>query len=170
MRGGVLPVKAGRCVLHVIFQSLALLTALSFFMPAPLVARQIQVGGKAYVDLLSVGEGFGMRAYWLQGYQTFRLRSQWTTVDVGKNSRMLWMNRMPIYLGFPTVESKGQLFVAQADYQHVLKPILTPQVFESPPTVRRIVIDAGHGGKDSGACNHTYGLWRKTSRWMLRGA
>ena len=161
MRGGVLPVKVGRSAFGIIFQSLALFAALSFFMPASLSARQIQVAGKAYVDLLSVGQRFGMQAYWLQGHKTFRLRSQWTTIDLGKQSRMLQINCLPIYLGFPTVESKGQLFIAQADYQHVLKPILTPQVFESRPDVRRIVIDAGHGGKDSGACNHTYGIMEK---------
>jgi len=38
---------------------------------------------------------------------------------------------------------------------------LTPQVFGPPPKLRRIVIDAGHGGKDSGARNDAYGLKEK---------
>ncbi len=143
------------------FQSLALFTALSFFMPASLSARQIQVGGQPYVDLVTVGKSFGMQAYWLQGDKTFRLRSQWTTIDVGKNGRVLNINRLPIYLGFPSVESKGQLFIATADYKQVLQPILTPQVFKDRPGVRRIVIDAGHGGKDSGARNDAHGLLEK---------
>lgn len=161
MRGGVLPVKVGLSVVHVIFQSLALCMALSFFMPVSAAARQIQVAGKSYVDLESVGQYLGMQAYWLKGHKTFRLRSQWTTVDVAKNSRMLWINRLPIYLGFPTVVSEQRLYLSQADFRHVLKPLLTPQVFEASPAVRRIVLDAGHGGKDSGACNHTYGLMEK---------
>lgn len=161
MWGGVLSVKVDRLVSHMIFQSLALFAALSFFVPASLSARQIQVGGKPYVDLVSVGKSFGMQAYWLKGYKTFRLRSQWTTIDVGKKSRVLQINRLPVHLGFPTVESKGQLFIAQADYRHVLQPILTPQVFRERPGIRRIVIDAGHGGKDSGACNDGHGLLEK---------
>ena len=161
MRGRVLSVKVGRSAVHVIFQSLALCVALSFFMPVVAAARHIQVAGRTYVDLHSVGRYLGMQAYWLQGYKTFRLRSQWSTVDVAKNSRMLWLNRQPIYLGFPTVESEQRLYLAQADFRHVLKPILTPQVFDPRPEVRRIVIDAGHGGKDSGACNHRYGLMEK---------
>lgn len=161
MSGGVLPVKVGKLVSFIIFQSLALLAVLSFFVPAPLPARQIQVEGRPYVDLTTVGKSFGMQSYWLAGYKTFRLRSQWTTIDVGKNGRTLSINRLPIYLGFPTVESKGQLFIATADYQKVLQPILTPQVFQNRPGIRRIVIDAGHGGKDSGARNEAYGLLEK---------
>jgi N-acetylmuramoyl-L-alanine amidase len=161
MRDGVLPVKVNRLLSRIIFQSLALFAALSFFVSAQLSARQIQVGGQPYVDLVTVGKSFGMQAYWLKGYKTFRLRSQWTTIDVGKNGRMLYLNRLPIYLGFPTVESGGQLFIATADYQHVLQPILTPQVFKDRPGIRRIVVDAGHGGKDSGARNDAYGLLEK---------
>ena len=144
-----------------IFQSLALFAALSFFVSAALSARQIQIEGRPYVDLATVGKSFGMQPYWLQGYKTYRLRSKWTTIDVGKNGRTLYMNRLPVVLGFPTVESKGQLFIATADFKHVLQPILTPQVFQDRPGLRRIVIDAGHGGKDSGARNDAYGLLEK---------
>jgi N-acetylmuramoyl-L-alanine amidase len=161
MLSGVLSVKVHRLATSIIFQSLALLVVLSFFVPTALSARQIQIEGKSYIDLATVGKSLGMQAYWLQGYKTYRLYSQWTTIDVGKNGRVLYLNRLPIYLGFPTVESKGQLFITTADYQHVLQPILTPQVFKKRPGIRCVVIDAGHGGKDSGARNDAYGLLEK---------
>jgi N-acetylmuramoyl-L-alanine amidase len=161
MLSGVLSVKVHRLATSIIFQSLALLVVLSFFVPTALSSRQIQIEGKSYIDLATVGKSLGMQAYWLQGYKTYRLYSQWTTIDVGKNGRVLYLNRLPIYLGFPTVESKGQLFITTADYQHVLQPILTPQVFKKRPGIRCVVIDAGHGGKDSGARNDAYGLLEK---------
>lgn len=161
MRVGALQIRIDRLVSLLTLKSLTLLAALSFFVPASLPARQIQVEGQPYVDLATVGKGFGMQTYWLQGYKTYRLRSEWTTIDVQKKSRMLQLNRLPIHLGFPTVESRGQLFIAKADYQHVLQSILTPQVFRPRPGLRRIVIDAGHGGKDSGARNDAYGLLEK---------
>jgi N-acetylmuramoyl-L-alanine amidase len=161
MWSGVLSVKVSRLATSIIFQSLALLAVLSFFMPTALSARQIQIDGKSYIDLATVGKSFGMQAYWLKGHKTYRLRSQWTMIDIGKSGRVLYLNRLPIHLGFPTVESKGQLFITTADYQHVLQPILTPQVFKERPGIRRVVIDAGHGGKDSGARNDTYGLLEK---------
>ena len=122
---------------------------------------EIQHEGHTYIDLATVGGGLGMKAYWLSGYKTFRLRSQWTNIDISKGKRLLYLNRIPIYLGFPTLESSRRLYMAKADYQHVLKSILTPQAFPGKPALRRIVIDAGHGGNDSGAKNDAYRLHEK---------
>jgi len=122
---------------------------------------EMQHDGRAYVDLATAGGRLGLKAYWLEGFKTFRLRSQWTNVDIGKEKRILYLNRLPIYLGFPTLESGGRLYMAKADFQHVLQPILTPQAFAGKPALRRIIIDAGHGGKDNGAKNDAYQLDEK---------
>ncbi len=122
---------------------------------------EIQYDGCSYVDLATAGARLGMKAYWLSGNKTFRLRSQWTNIDIGKGKRVLYLNRIPIYLGFPTIESSSRLYMAKADYQHVIQPILTPQAFPKKPALRRIVIDAGHGGKDGGAKNDAYRLHEK---------
>ena len=122
---------------------------------------EIQHEGHPYIDLATVGGGLGMKAYWLSGHKTFRLRSQWTNIDICKGKRLLYLNRTPIYLGFPTLESSSRLYMAKADYQHVLKPILTPQAFPRKHALRRIVIDAGHVGNDSGAKNDAYRLHEK---------
>lgn len=161
MLAGARSVEVGHPLSYRIFQCFVLAAALSFFMPIALCARQIQIEGRPYIALTTVGKQLGMQAYWLKGQKTFRLRSQWTTIDIGKNRRLLWINRLPIYLGFPTVELQRQLFIAQADYQQTLQPILTPQVFNNLPGIKRIVIDAGHGGKDSGARNDAHGLIEK---------
>jgi len=128
---------------------------------APSVARDIHVKGRSYVDLETVATRFGMQAYWLKGYKTFRLNSEWTVIDLDKNSRLARINRLPIYLGFSTLESNGQLYLSHSDYQHTLLPILVPQVYRPAPQLKRIVIDAGHGGRDSGARNDRLGLQEK---------
>jgi N-acetylmuramoyl-L-alanine amidase len=122
---------------------------------------EIQHDGRSYIDLATLGGRLGMKAYWLSGNKTFRLRSQWTNIDIGKGKRILYLNSIPIYLGFPTIESSSRLYMAKADYQHVLQPILTPQAFPEKPALRRIIIDAGHGGKDGGAKNDAYRLQEK---------
>ncbi len=142
---GVLPVKAGRLTSFMIFQSLALCAVLSFFVPTSLSARQIQVGGQPYVDLVTVGKSFGMQPYWLKGYKTFRLRSQSTTIDIGKNGPMLYLHPLPLYLGFPTLESNAQLFIAPAASKQMLQPLLTPQAIQERTGLRRTSADAGPG-------------------------
>lgn len=122
---------------------------------------QAQSRGRDYVDLSVVASRFGMNSYWLAGYKTYRLKSRWTTIDAEKNSKSIVINRLPVYLGFPAREWKGRLLITKADYQHVLLPILVPQVFGPSPGLKRIVIDAGHGGRDPGASNNAYGLKEK---------
>ena len=140
--------------------ALVFLLAASSAVAAPRI--EIQHEGRSYIDLATAGGRLGMKAYWLKGYKTFRLRSQWTNIDIGKGKRILYLNSLPIYLGFPTLESSGRLYIAKADYQHVIQPILTPQAFSEKPRLRRIVIDAGHGGKDVGAKNDAYRLYEKS--------
>jgi N-acetylmuramoyl-L-alanine amidase len=123
--------------------------------------KVLKVEGRDYLDLATAGARFGMEAYWLKGHETFRLRSQWTTIDFRKNSRVASVNRVPVTLGFPTEASGGRLYLSEADHRHVLQPILTPQAFADPPDLRRIVLDPGHGGSDSGALNQAYGLKEK---------
>ncbi len=118
--------------------------------------------GRDYIDLATAGARLGMKAYWLRGHETFRLRSRWTNIDFGKNGKRIRLNEVPVYLGFPTLVSRERLYLSKADHRHVLQSILTPQVFADPPALRRIVIDPGHGGQDSGAQNGAYGLDEKT--------
>ncbi len=161
MRVGALQASVFRPALFVGKLCLCFILLMSGFGSLDLSARQIQVEGRSYVDLSTVAARFGMQSYWLRDHKTCRLRSQWTTIDFGKKAKLLYINRMPVYLGFPSVESGGRLYIAEADYQHVMEPILTPQAFRGRPGLKRIVIDAGHGGHDSGARHDAYGLKEK---------
>lgn len=128
----------------------------------PATGETVRHGGVDYVALEHVGERLGMRAYWLRGYAIFRLRSQWTTIDAEKDSRILRINRRRVFMGHPTHLSDGALFIARADHRHAIRPILTPQIFGAPPRARRVVLDPGHGGRDSGARAERFGLKEKT--------
>lgn len=153
--------RGQRCLFT--FKGLMLIGCLQLATPSMTTAQRVEIqhDGRSYIDLATAGARLGMKAYWLSGHKTFRLRSQWTNIDIGKGKRVLYLNRIPIYLGFPTLESNSRLYMALADYQHVLQPILTPQAFPEKPALRRIVIDAGHGGSDVGAKNDAYRLLEK---------
>ncbi|MFP4157461.1 MAG: N-acetylmuramoyl-L-alanine amidase [Opitutales bacterium] len=134
------------------------------FASIPLGAQSAELRheGRDYIDLATAGARLGMQGYWLRGHETFRLRSRWTNLDFGKNDKRVRLNEVSVYLGFPTLLEGERLYLSKADYQHVLQSILTPQVFPDSPRLRRIVIDPGHGGQDSGARNEVYRLKEKT--------
>lgn len=75
----------GDCIRMVVFCRLLVLALCLAAGPSALSQDvEIQHEGRTYVDLASAGGRLGMQAYWLKGYDTLRLRSQWTTVDAGK--------------------------------------------------------------------------------------
>ncbi len=158
MRGVALSGISGKAVL---FSYLKLLCLLGLSTPQTSIATQMEVDGRAFIDLRTVGGHFGMGGHWIKADEVFRLSSNQTTIDFTKQSRFVKLNNMPLYLGFSTVEKNGMLFISVADYQHVLQSILTPHVFKNKPRVRTVVIDAGHGDKDTGTRNDAYGLLEK---------
>lgn len=133
---------------------------LGCLVPQFAFAQQITISGKDFLDLTKVGNEFGLRGGWVKD-DLFRLSNGRTTIDFTKNSRLVKINRMPIYLGFSTVVKGRRLLISVSDYQHALLPIIAPKVFKDKPGIRRVVIDVGHGGKDTGACNHEHGLTEK---------
>ena len=153
--------RSGSFGMAVLLGCFKLLCLFSFLTPQTSTALQMEVDGRPFIALTTVGSHFGMCGHWVQPDEVYRLSSNQTTIDFVKKSRLIKLNQMPVYLGFSTVEMDGILFMSVADYLHVLQPILTPQVFKRKPGVRRVVIDVGHGDKDTGARNDDYGLLEK---------
>ena len=66
-----------------------------------------------------------------------------------KNSKLIYINGIKFYLNFGILEYKLDLYASEIDCKNVLYPqfLGKQQVFKP---VRTIVIDPGHGGKDTG--------------------
>jgi len=68
---------------------------------------------------------------------------------------------MRIFLGEPALVAKGALYLSSIDVERFLLPILRPERNAARP-LKVIVIDAGHGGNDSGARSADKKLDEKT--------
>lgn len=103
-----------------------------------------------------------METRWIEAGKTLRLESQWTKLEFSKGSRSIQLNGIQVFLGTPISSLDGSLWISERDYRRTIQPVLTPQVFSDPPKLYRIVIDAGHGGRDPGATNESLKLLEKS--------
>lgn len=128
----------------------------------PVFVQALEVNGTEYTSLRSYAGKLGMQTKWIDPGESMRLESKWTKMDFTVDKREFHLNGYRLFLGHPIIEQKGRFYLSQADINHSLKPILTPQLMPEPPKLQHIVIDAGHGGKDPGAQNPTIGLREKS--------
>ncbi len=87
--------------------------------------------------------------------------SKYSRFDFELHSRSMSLNGTNVWLCFPIAGKGANLYIAKRDYVKTIIPIVFPQKNEKPKNLFRIVIDAGHGGKDNGAMNKRYGLKEK---------
>ena len=113
--------------------------------------------GREYVQLDAVASQFGMQAFGLSNGKDYELRSQWSRLRFGVNSRLFHYNAMPVYLGFPVRQKQGCWWISVSDLHACLQPILHQKSL-GIHLDSHIVLDPGHGGKDQGAANTRYGL------------
>lgn len=108
------------------------------------------VGGEDYVSLDEVWGWYGFKP--MQGrpgtvtYGQGRMR-----VSVIPNKQDFFYNNYRYILSFPVREVGGRLMISATDVHKVVDPVLRPKFSEASGTLRTVVIDAGHGGHDSGA-------------------
>lgn len=137
------------------------LFAASIFLSAAQSAQALVVKGTNYVSLSELGKRFGMSIKTVEARKSQRLYNKWASLTFEIHRRDVLLNGNKIWLGFPVVEYKGMLYIASADVSDTLVPILYPKATKYMPSLRTIVIDAGHGGKDKGAISKSYGLYEK---------
>ncbi|NNC87009.1 MAG: N-acetylmuramoyl-L-alanine amidase [Akkermansiaceae bacterium] len=65
----------------------------------------------------------------------------------------VWMNNVKFVFSYPVVYSKGRYLVSRIDLAKLVDPVLRPQYIRRGGSFTTVIIDPGHGGKDSGATN-----------------
>ncbi len=81
----------------------------------------------------------------------FRLEAPGRSIEGADNGRNVYINGVKYALCFPIVSQGGQTLISAMDVVKIIEPILRPQKIKNAGPVRTVILDAGHGGIDSGA-------------------
>ncbi len=79
------------------------------------------------------------------------LRAQTMVIKFSSGAEDIFINNVKFCLSFPIVERDGAVLVSRVDLAKLLDPIIRPTYIENAQGFDTVVIDAGHGGHDSGA-------------------
>ena len=84
-------------------------------------------------DHLVFRQGPGMMMAWVVGSTSIRI------------------NTIKFSLSYPIIEHQGKVLVSRLDLQKLLDPVLRPSYIKNTKPFDTVILDAGHGGHDSGA-------------------
>lgn len=112
----------------------------------------IKLGGVSYTDARAQFFQLGYKASYDAAGGVLTLRSGASEVVFTVGSREAKLNGLRLFLGESVEVYKGAPVVPSIDLERLILPILRPSRTDRKP-IRTIVIDAGHGGNDSGTRN-----------------
>ncbi len=111
--------------------------------------RYVTVDGQRYLVLEDVAAYYGMRFSHTPPGKGVILQSRYSRLDFALESRESTLNSVGVHLGLPVRSWRGGAVISDIDFQLTLDPILRNQCL-TQGSVRRVMIDPGHGGKDPG--------------------
>lgn len=126
-------------------------------------AEELRLAGTTYIDAGQALAPLGLKPGTVEAGKFLRLSGPPGTLRLEKNQRDFVWNQGVVWLGFPpALTGTSRFFVSRNDVDETVKPLLKPDTWKkSCPKLYRIVLDAGHGGKDPGARNSALKLEEK---------
>jgi N-acetylmuramoyl-L-alanine amidase len=83
--------------------------------------------------------------------ERFRLAAPGRSIEGVTGGREVYINGVKYALCFPIVSKDGRTLISAMDVVKIIEPILRPQKIKDPGALQTVILDAGHGGIDSGA-------------------
>ncbi len=94
-----------------------------------------------------------MKLSWVAPGKTQQAKNDYCVIEATANERSLAINGQPMALGAPIVLRGDTMYLSKLDFDNNVFPLLSPGQIAGVPSLRRIVIDPGHGGTDIGTSN-----------------
>ncbi len=125
--------------------------------PAPLPAASqaggwdiVKVNGRDYVTGESIHRFYRFASYKVEGTHVW-LRSNNLIMKGQVGRQELLINNIKFILSYPILDSGGRALFSRLDLCKLIDPVLRPSHITDAQAFDTVVIDAGHGGHDTGA-------------------
>jgi len=122
----------------------------------------VRLAGEDYVEARTFFARYGLKPVIVEAGKRVRFESPWTKIEIEVERREVLFNGLRVFLGAPALLHRRTLHLSMIDAERLFAPILRPASFAAEvPALRTIVIDAGHGGRDTGTANARFKLDEK---------
>lgn len=116
-------------------------------------SRQATLSGRNYVPVRDWAADNRLTVSWLQRNKIIALTSATQRLVFTVNSTQAEINGVKVWLSHPVSAGTGDgPCVSTLDLQSTLQPLVSPPQTAPGKKLKLIVLDPGHGGKDSGNC------------------
>lgn len=106
--------------------------------------------GRRYVPIEDVTTFYKLNPPQISG-NSFTLTGQGRTIRGSAGGREVFINNVKYVLCFDMVSKGGRFLISAMDVTKIIEPVMRPGKIKNATAVRTVILDAGHGGHDSGA-------------------
>ncbi len=106
--------------------------------------------GRRHVPVEDVSKFYRLSGPVLNG-PAFSLSAGGRSIRGRAGTREIHINNVKYILCFPAVQKGGSILLSAMDVTKIIEPVLRPGQIKNATPPRLVILDAGHGGHDSGA-------------------
>jgi len=108
------------------------------------------VEGRRHVPIEDVSRFYQLQPPVKNG-RDFEISGKGRKIRGEAGAREVFINNVKYVLCFPIREKNGKILISAMDVTKIIEPVMRPSLIKNAAPFRTVVLDAGHGGHDSGA-------------------